>query len=49
MGHPKFGFMSTAPDKVAEIAERVAKSYGLEVVEVELKGSGKGRFLRVFH
>src|SRR6185369_5848075 len=40
--------MSTAPDKVAEIAERVAKSYGLEVVEVELKGSGKGRFLRVF-
>jgi len=40
--------MSTAPDKITEIAERVAASHGIEVVEVELKGSGKGRFLRVF-
>lgn len=41
--------MSTGPEaKINEIAERVASSYGLEVVEVELKGSGKGRFLRVF-
>jgi ribosome maturation factor RimP len=40
--------MSTGPEKINEIAERVAASYGIEVVEVELKGSGKGRFLRVF-
>src|SRR3954451_18376663 len=40
--------MSSAPEKVVAIAERVAGSYGLEIVEVELKGSGKGRFLRVF-
>src|SRR3569832_130678 len=40
--------MSTGTEKINEIAERVAKSYGLEVVEIELKGSGKGRFLRVF-
>lgn len=35
-------------DKITEIAERVAASHGLEIVEIELKGSGKGRFLRVF-
>ena len=34
-------------DKVREIAERVAASSGLEVVEVELRGGGKARRLRV--
>jgi ribosome maturation factor RimP len=35
-------------DRVREIAERVAASSGLEVVEVEFRGSGKARLLRVF-
>ena len=35
-------------DKVRQIAERVAGSNGLEVVEVELCGAGKHRMLRVF-
>ena len=35
-------------DKVREIAERVAASSGLEVVEVELRGGGKARMLRIF-
>jgi ribosome maturation factor RimP len=35
-------------DKVRHIAERVAGSSGLEVVEVEVCGSGKHRTLRVF-
>ena len=34
-------------DKIREIAERVAASRGLEVVEVELRGGGKARMLRV--
>jgi ribosome maturation factor RimP len=34
-------------DKVREIAERVAASHGLEVVEVELRGGGKARMLRI--
>lgn len=34
-------------DKVREIAERVAASYGLEVVDVELRGGGKSRMLRI--
>ena len=34
-------------DKVREIAERVAASAGLEVVEVELRGGGKARMLRI--
>ena len=34
-------------DKVREIAERVAASSGLEVVEVELRGGGKSRMLRI--
>jgi ribosome maturation factor RimP len=33
---------------VREIAERVAVSSGLEVVEVEILGGGKARMLRVF-
>jgi len=35
-------------DRVREIAERVAASSGLEVVDVELRGSGNARMLRVF-
>ena len=35
-------------DKIQEIAERVAKSSGLEVVDVELRGGGKARMLRVY-
>jgi ribosome maturation factor RimP len=34
--------------RVREIAERVAASSGLEVVEVEILGGGKARMLRVF-
>ena len=35
-------------DQVREVAERVAKSNGLDVVEVELRGGGKARMLRIF-
>ncbi|HZR58215.1 MAG TPA: ribosome maturation factor RimP [Terriglobales bacterium] len=35
-------------DQVRSVVERVAVSSGLEVVEVELKGSGKARMLRIF-
>jgi ribosome maturation factor RimP len=35
-------------DQVRNVVERVAISSGLEVVEVELKGSGKARMLRIF-
>jgi ribosome maturation factor RimP len=34
-------------DQVREIVERVATTSGLEVVEVELRGSGKARMLRI--
>jgi ribosome maturation factor RimP len=34
--------------KVRGIADRVASSSGLEVVEIELRGGGKSRMLRVF-
>jgi ribosome maturation factor RimP len=34
-------------DKVREIVERVAGSSGLEVVDVELRGGGKARMLRL--
>jgi ribosome maturation factor RimP len=40
--------MAFAEDKVRQVAERVAASSGLEVVEVELRGAGKHRMLRVF-
>jgi ribosome maturation factor RimP len=39
--------MALELDKVREIAERVAASSGLEVVEVELRGGGKSRMLRI--
>jgi ribosome maturation factor RimP len=35
-------------DEICEIAERVAQSSGLEVVEVDLRGGGKARTLRIF-
>jgi ribosome maturation factor RimP len=40
--------MSFDKEKLREIAERVAGSIGLEVVEIEFLGSGKHRMLRVF-
>ena len=33
--------------KIEAIAERVAQSEGIEIVEVELKGGGRNRFLRI--
>jgi len=35
-------------ERVREIAERVGASAGLEVVEVELRGAGNSRMLRIF-
>jgi ribosome maturation factor RimP len=40
--------MALDVDRVREIAERIAASNGLEVVEVEFRGGGKARMLRVF-
>lgn len=40
--------MAFDQEKLREIAERVAGSSGLEVVEIEFLGSGKHRMLRVF-
>ena len=42
------GCMALELDRGREIAERVAASSGLEVVEVEFRGSGQARMLRVF-
>jgi ribosome maturation factor RimP len=39
--------MALEAEQVREIAERVAASSGLEVVEVELRGGGKARRLRI--
>ena len=40
--------MAAGLEKVREIAERVALSSGLEVVDLELLGGGKARMLRIF-
>jgi ribosome maturation factor RimP len=40
--------MALDVERVREIAERVAASSGLELVEVEILGGGKARMLRVF-
>ena len=40
--------MTVGLDKIHEIVERVANSRGLEVVEVDLRGGGKVRMLRIF-
>jgi ribosome maturation factor RimP len=39
--------MEFVAEKVREIAERVAASYGLEAVDVEMRGGGKARMLRI--
>jgi ribosome maturation factor RimP len=40
--------MAVDLDQIHAIVERVAASSGLEVVEVELRGGGKARMLRIF-
>ncbi|HEY7616057.1 MAG TPA: ribosome maturation factor RimP [Terriglobales bacterium] len=40
--------MALVTERVRDIAERVAASSGLEVVEVELRGAGSSRMLRIF-
>jgi ribosome maturation factor RimP len=40
--------MAVDLDQIHAIAERVAASSGLEVVEIELRGGGKSRMLRIF-
>jgi ribosome maturation factor RimP len=39
--------MALEVEKIREIAERVAADSGLEVVEVEFRGGGKARMLRI--
>ncbi len=39
---------SAVVEKIQEIAERVATSEGLEVVDVQLLGGGRSRMLRIF-
>ncbi len=39
--------MALEIDRVREVTERVAASMGLEVVEVEFRGGGKARMLRI--
>src|ERR1700736_6011186 len=41
------GMRQEVVSKVEEIAQRVAASDGIEVVEVELKGGGRNQFLRI--
>jgi ribosome maturation factor RimP len=40
--------MAAGLDKIREIAERVAQSNDLELIDVELHGGGKSRMLRVY-
>ena len=40
--------MAVDLDHIRAIVERVAASNGLELVEVELRGGGKSRMLRIF-
>jgi ribosome maturation factor RimP len=39
---------ATVVERVTEIAERVAASEGLEIVEIEWKGGGNNRVLRIY-
>jgi ribosome maturation factor RimP len=39
---------SAIVSKIEAVAERVGQSEGIEIVEVELKGGGKSRLLRIF-
>lgn len=48
VGSRTFGTMQEAvASKIEEIARRVAESEGLELVEVEVKGGGAHRFVRI--
>jgi len=47
VGQQVTGLMVFDVERVREIAERVAASSGLEVVEVELRGGGTSRRLRI--
>lgn len=40
--------MALELDRVRSITERVAASHGLEVVDIEFRGGGKSRMLRIF-
>ncbi|GAC1362525.1 MAG: ribosome maturation factor RimP [Acidobacteriaceae bacterium] len=40
--------MAVKLDQIRSTAERVAASFGLEIVDLELQGSGKARALRVY-
>src|SRR6266851_8732223 len=40
--------MAVDLDQIHAIAERVAASSGLEIVELEMRGGGKARMLRIF-
>jgi ribosome maturation factor RimP len=40
--------MAAGIDKIREIAERIAQSSGLQLVDLELLGGGKARMLRVY-
>jgi len=40
--------MAAELDRIQEIVDRVAVSSGLEVVDVELRGGGEARMLRIF-
>lgn len=40
--------MAVDLEQVRQIAERVTASHGLELVEVEFRGSGRARMLRIF-
>ena len=40
--------MAAGLDKIREIAERVARSSGLELVDLDLHGGGKSRMLRIY-
>jgi ribosome maturation factor RimP len=40
--------MAAGLDKIREIADRVARSRGLELVDLELHGGGKARMLRIY-
>src|SRR5258708_35999941 len=39
--------MAADLDKIRDIAGRVAATHGVELVEVEMRGGGKARFLRI--
>ena len=40
--------MAVGLERIREIAERVARSSGLELVDLELHGGGKARMLRIY-